>query len=141
MADLSTFKDNADLIADIASMGILFGQNSPYGHSMSGSENSVSRVTKKDLQKHYRQDISENRKLFVAVGSEKLEVVVEKIETSFANEKKHPPKNIFDNESETQGEPGIYIIDRPGAPQSVIRAGHLTVPRDCLLYTSPSPRD
>ena len=130
VADLSTFKDNADLIADIASMGILFGQNSPYGHSMSGSENSVSRVTKKDLQKHYRQDISENRKLFVAVGSEKLEAVVEKIETSFANGKKQPPKNIFDNESETHGEPGIYIIDRPGAPQSVIRAGHLTVPRD-----------
>jgi len=128
MADLSTFKDNADLIADIASAGILFGQTSTYGHSMSGSEESLSLITRQGLVDHYQKNILENPKFFVAVGSEKLETIVAKIETSFNNEEKHTPTHTPENAA-VYGKPGIYIIDRPGAPQSVIRAGHLTVPR------------
>jgi len=128
MADLSTFKDNADLIADIASAGILFGQTSTYGHSMSGSEESLSLITRQGLLDHYQKNILENPKFFVAVGSEKLEKIIAKIETSFNNEEKHTPTHTPENAA-VYGKPGIYIIDRPGAPQSVIRAGHLTVPR------------
>ena len=64
----------------------------------------------------------------MAVGSEKLEKIIAKIETSFNNEEKHTPTHTPENAA-VYGKPGIYIIDRPGAPQSVIRAGHLTVPR------------
>ena len=128
MADLSTFKDNADLIADIASAGILFGQTSAYGHSMSGSEESLSLITRQRLKDHYQKGILKNPKFFVAVGSEKLEDIVTKIETYFNDEEKQTPTDIPDTTA-IYGKPGIYIIDRPGAPQSVIRAGHLTVPR------------
>ena len=68
----------------------------------------------------------------LVVGSTTMKDAVKIIEPRFDNViiKSSNMLNTTEFQSpETHNKPSIYLIDRPGAAQSVIRAGHLTIPR------------
>lgn len=111
--------------------GILYGHDHAYGNPLTGSgtETSVSTITRTDLIKfHERIFISNNAKLIV-VGATILDEIAPKIEKLFKAWKKGgiPQKNI--SRVAQKPKPVVYLIDRPGSIQSIIFAGHIAPPR------------
>ncbi|HEX9975528.1 MAG TPA: pitrilysin family protein, partial [bacterium] len=109
----------------------LYGEGHAYGNSFTGSgtEESVNQLTTKDLIKFYQDWFKPNNATLVVVGDTKLSEITPKLEKLFATWKPGsvPKKNI--RTVEHQPKSSIYLIDKPGSPQSVILAGHIAPPK------------
>ena len=132
IADLGTLGDSADLVANIASRSILYGNDFEYGHPANGTLESIKSIERKDLETHFKSRTLASGSTIIVVGSTTMEDAVKIIEPKFVNA--IPKSNKVLDLSDFQSHKGhkklsIYLIDRPGAAQSVIRAGHLTIPR------------
>ncbi|MDZ7342409.1 MAG: insulinase family protein [candidate division KSB1 bacterium] len=109
----------------------LYGEGHAYGNSFTGSgtEESVSKLTTKDLAKFHQDWFKPNNATLVVVGDIKLNEMVPKLEKLFANWK---PGNVQKKNIrmvEHQPKASLYLIDKPGSPQSVILAGHIAPPK------------
>lgn len=109
----------------------LYGEGHAYGNSFTGSgtEESVAKLTTKDLAKFHQDWFKPNNATLIVVGDVKLSEITPRLEKLFANWKQGsvPKKNI--RTVEHQPKASIYLIDKPGSPQSVILAGHIAPPK------------
>ncbi len=138
-ADLGTLSDNADLVANIASRAILYAHDFEYGHPANGTLETIKSIKRKDLETHFKSHISSRGSTILIVGSTTMEDAVKIIEPRFGDviSKSGEGLDTSNFQSyEDHNRPSIYLIDRPGAAQSVIRAGHLTIPRTHEDYYS-----
>ena len=131
ITDLRRSKDDATFIAGQVMPGLIFGRQSGYGHPAHGTEESVAEFTQANLKQHYQAHFGPSIATLIVVGDVTLEEVLTKAEEAFAQwsnpvaEKDQPAEPIAAENVPTT----IYLVDKPGAAQSVIRAGHTTVPR------------
>ena len=51
LSNLNTIVDSPTAIAEVVTAGLLYGNESPYGHSLHGSKNAIGSLTKSDLLK------------------------------------------------------------------------------------------
>jgi len=123
-------KDNPNAIASLVYNNLLYGKNHPYGSVMSGNETSIKSLKQSDLMNFYRTYYRPNNAVLIVVGDANMNMLKPKLETAFANWKpadvpmmKLPDAAMFDK-------PGIYVVDKPGAAQSVINIGQVGVSRD-----------
>ena len=111
--------------------GYLYGENHAYGNSFTGSgtEASVTTMTTTDLVKFHTDWFKPNNATLVVVGDIRMDEVASKLEKLFADWKKGtvPVKNI--SEVELPEQSSIYLMDKPGSPQSVILAGNVAPPK------------
>jgi len=111
--------------------GYLYGANHAYGNSFTGSgtESSVSDMTVSDLVKFHNDWFKPNNATLVVVGDITMDEVVPKLEKLFANWKagEVPVKNI--SEVELPEHSVVYLMDKPGAQQSVILSGNVAPPK------------
>jgi zinc protease len=109
---------------------LLYGENHAYGNPLTGSGTpaSVENMTRGDLVKFHQAWFRPNNATLIIVGDITLSEVIPKLERVFAAWKpgKAPAKNI--NAVELAPKPSVTIIDKPGALQSVIIAGHVAPP-------------
>lgn len=109
---------------------ILYGENHAYGNPMTGSgtEESISKITREDLIKFHQTWFKPNNSTLVVVGDITLDQLLPKLEKLFENWKPGtvPIKNISDVNHKDKSM--VYIIDRPGSIQSLIFAGHIAPP-------------
>ncbi len=109
---------------------ILFGENHAYGNPMTGSgtEESISKITREDLIKYHQTWFKPNNATLVVVGDITLNELLPKLEKLFSDWKPGtvPVKNI--SEVQHKEKSIVYIIDRPGSIQSLIFAGHIAPP-------------
>ncbi len=110
--------------------GLLYGRDHAYGNPLTGSgtEASVSGMTRADMVQFHRTWFKPNNATLVIVGDITLQEVEPILERLFRTWKPGdvPRKNL----KEVADQPSaVYIVDRPGSQQSVIFAGHLTLPR------------
>ncbi len=109
----------------------LYGEGHAYGNPFTGSgtEESVNKLTTKDLVKFHQTWFKPNNATLVVVGDTRLSEITPKLEKLFATWKPGnvPKKNI--SAVEHQAKSTIYLIDKPGSPQSVILAGHIAPPK------------
>ncbi len=109
---------------------LLYGKNHAYGNPFTGSgtEESVMKLTRKDLVKFHKTWFKPNNSTLVVVGDITMNELKPILEKLFKNWKKGkvPKKNI----SKVAQKPHqvIYLVDKPGAIQSIIFAGHVTLP-------------
>jgi len=110
--------------------GLLYGPGHAYGNPLTGSgtKASISKMTREDLVKFHQTWFRPNNSTLIIVGDTTLAEVTPKLEKLFAGWKpgEAPRKNI--SSVELSPKPAVYIIDKPGAQQSVIIAGHVTLP-------------
>ncbi|MFQ6028212.1 MAG: M16 family metallopeptidase, partial [Dehalococcoidia bacterium] len=132
LTDLRRAKDDPTFVADQIMPGLIFGPQSPYGHPSLGTEDSVAAFSREDLVRQFQQFYGPAAATLVVVGDVSLEEVLQQAEAAFGNWNTRVPEHA----AETAAGPGteldpttIYLVDKPGAAQSVIRAGHTTVPR------------
>lgn len=109
----------------------LYGEKHAYGNSFTGSgtEESVSKMTQKDLVKFHKDWFKPNSATLVVVGDITLKEATPKLEKLFQNWKKAdvPKKNI--SQVQLAAKSSIFLIDKPGAQQSVILAGNVAPPK------------
>ncbi len=109
----------------------LYGAGHAYGNPLTGSgtEESVQKMTRNDLVKYHQQWFKPNNATLIVVGDITLAEVTPKLESLFKGWKKGevPKKNI--GKVEQKAKSSIYLIDKPGSPQSVIIAGHIAPPK------------
>ncbi len=112
--------------------GLLYGPQHAYGNPLTGSgtEASVSKLTREDLVKFHDTWFKPNDATLVVVGDITLAELTPKLEKLFDGWKsgQTPKKNI--GTVEYRPKPVVYILDRPGALQSVILAGEIAPPRN-----------
>jgi zinc protease len=105
----------------------LYGSSNAYGVPFTGSGNaaSVSKMTRDDLVRFHSQWFKPNNATLIVVGDTTLAEIQPKLEALFAAwkggavpEKSVPP-------APKPAQPVVYLIDKPGAQQSVILTGAL----------------
>ncbi len=109
----------------------LYGEGHAYGNSFTGSgtEESVTKLTTKDLVKFHQDWFKPNNATLIVVGDVKLSEITPRLEKLFANWKPGSVQKKNIRTVEQQPKASVYLIDKPGAPQSVILAGHIAPPK------------
>ena len=131
LTSLRRIKDDPNSIAMRISHSILYGQTSPYGHPISGFEDTINNITRDDLVDHFNDHFNVNNMTLIIAGDISIEEVNILSEKYFSPT--NPPTNappITLTVPASSATPAIYLVDKPGAAQSIIRTGYLGVPRD-----------
>ena len=110
--------------------GLIYGPGHAYGNPLTGSGTTASTqaITRDDLIKFHQVWFRPNNSTLVVAGDTTLAELTPKLEKLFAGWKpgQVPAKNL--SQVKVAAEPVVYILDKPGAGQSVIIAGHVSVP-------------
>jgi zinc protease len=110
--------------------GLLYGKDHAYGNPLTGSGNldCVGKMTREDLVKFHDAWFRPGNATLIIVGDTTLAEIKPKMEKMFAGWKpgEVPKKNIGNVEPPSNSV--VYILDKPGALQSVIVAGEVAVP-------------
>jgi zinc protease len=110
---------------------LLYGAGHPYGNPLTGSgtKESVAKLTREDLVKFHDTWLGPNNSTLIVVGDTTLTEVTPKLEKLFAGWKSGsvPAKNV--KTVPVAAKFAVYLIDKPGALQSVIIAGVVAPPR------------
>jgi zinc protease len=105
---------------------ILYGANHPYGKSALGTDASVAGITREDLVQWHANWFKPGNATIIVSGDTTLAKLVPALEASFGSWKGGAaPAVTIPAVAPTQGK-RVFLIDRPGAPQSIIVAGHVT---------------
>src|SRR5438445_744555 len=110
---------------------LVYGTGHAYGNPLTGSgtTESVTKMTREDLVKFHQAWYHPNNATLVIVGDTTLSEVKPKLEKLFANWKagQLPKKNI--GSVPLAAKSTVYLMDKPGALQSVIIAGSVAPPK------------
>ncbi len=109
---------------------LIYGPGHAYGNPFTGSgtEAAVNKLTREDLVKFHKTWFKPNNATLIVVGDTTLAEIRPKIEKLFKDWKggKVPEKNIA--AVPPAAKPTVYIMDKPGAPQSMVVGGHTAPP-------------
>ena len=121
-------RDNPNALASKVFNNALYGANHPYGFTELGTEESIKSITREDMLK-FRQVgyVPENAALIVAgdLTENELRALAEKHFGKWSG--KATGMTRPDVQAATTRH--ILIVDKPGAPQTVLRIGHVGVSR------------
>jgi len=109
----------------------IYGKDHAYGLPFTGSgyEETVQQISKEDLTKFHQTWVRPNNATLIVVGDITLDEIESKIEDLLANwkSKEVPKKNI--SKVGLKEKSTVYLMNKPGAQQSIILAGHAAPPK------------
>ncbi len=112
--------------------GLLYGRDHAYGNPLTGSgtEESVAGMSRQDLIDFHDTWFRPNNATLVVVGATTMDDLEPRLERLFRrwDSRDVPVKNL-DEVAQREGQ-SVYMMDRPGASQTVIFAGHLSPPQN-----------
>jgi zinc protease len=118
---------NPNAISNVVFNKVLYGDH-PYGRE--STEAALRALSREDIVRFYEANYRPNNAVLIVVGSYDKGKLKSALEKSFAGWKPGdvakadlPPVKKFEK-------PGIYIVDRPGAAQSVVAIGQVGISRD-----------
>ncbi|MEO6589889.1 MAG: pitrilysin family protein [Pyrinomonadaceae bacterium] len=123
-------KDNPNAISNVVYNALLYGKDHPYGKSLGGDESSIKGLKREDVVKFYETYYRPNNAALIVVGDVDSKTLIPKLEKAFAGWKAGEISAVNSPEAKAFDAPGIYIVDKPGAAQSVISVGQIGVSRD-----------
>jgi zinc protease len=109
---------------------LLYGEGHAYGNPLTGSGYvaSVRPLKREDLASWHRAWFLPNNSTLVVTGDTTMKELVPELERAFGSWKGgDAPKKEIGTVARTAGRK-VYLIDKPGAPQSVIVAAHVSEP-------------
>jgi zinc protease len=111
---------------------LIYGKGHPYAvpFTGSGTEASVSKMTREDLAKFHQTWFKPNNSTLLVVGDTTLDEIKPKLEMLLASWK---PGDVPQKTTPHVDEPAkdvVYLIDRPGSGQSVIFGAQLAPPQN-----------
>lgn len=139
LTDLRRAKDDPTFVAEQVMAGLSFGPESRYGHSSIGTEKSTAALTRDDLVRQFQHYYGPAGATLIVVGDVSLDEVMEQVAAAFGSWNVVVPEYVTEISPAPDGHADgttIYLVNKPGAAQSVIRGGHLTIPRKDPDYFS-----
>lgn len=131
IAGIDREQNTPALLATRVLPALLYGPGHPYGNPLTGSgtKESVAKLTREDLVDFHKTWLRPNNSTLIVVGDTTLSEVTPRLEKLFAGWKKGsvPVKDV--KTVPVAAKPAVYLIDKPGALQSVIIAGVVAPPR------------
>ena len=117
---LAQRRDQPESVANLVSDRTLFGEGHPYGHPVDGLERSLGQMSTEDIRRFHQQMWRPNNATLVVAGDFDPATLPAELERAFgawqpqaiAPSRATPPFPAL---------PRLVLIDRPGAPQSIIR--------------------
>ncbi|MEO8193476.1 MAG: pitrilysin family protein [Gemmatimonadales bacterium] len=128
-------RDDANAIASEVYASILYGASHPYGHPQLGNEASLRGLTADELRNFYSSYYRPNNSSLIVVGDVKPDMIVALLEKALTEWKSAiVPAVALDAAPVARARTTIYVVDRPGAAQSVINIGGVGAPRSTPDY-------
>ena len=135
LTELLQAKDRPRDIADRVFASVLYGNVHPYGHPATGTEESTKAIARADVKAFYDAYYRPNNATLIVVGDLTADDVERRARTLFAGwSRRTVPDTRYPQLSNVPVAPTIYLVDKPGAPQSSIRIGNIGVPRSTSDY-------
>lgn len=115
---------------------VLYGEDHPYSqpYTGSGTEESIKAITAQDLKKFYETYHRPNNAALVVVGDITEGEIIPKLEAAFKGWKKKETPKVVIPEANPIEKSKVFLVNKPGAPQSVIVYGHLGIQRNTPDY-------
>ena len=131
LTDLRRGKDDPATVADNIAPGLVFSRHTGYGHPIHGTEAALGALTCDDVTDHFRSAYGPGSAVLIVVGDVDLEDVLAKATVILGDWKGEsmPPSALPATPDGDCRAATIYLVDRPSAAQSVIRAMQATIPR------------
>ena len=128
-------RDDPPTIAALAFSRILYGKGHRYGTAQMGTAETLKAFTVDDLRGFYGSMFRPDSTTLLAVGDVKADALLPALEKSFgtwktsgtATAEKLPPVEMPTTRR-------VFLVDKPGAPQSQIRIGNVGVARSTPDY-------
>jgi predicted Zn-dependent peptidase len=129
-------RDNPPAIAAAAFARVLYGINHRYGTPAGGTAEVIKTFTSDDLKSFYGTVYRPDNATIVAVGDVTADTLVPLLESSFGTWKAPSGRKTTQSlpAADQPAARQIYLVDKPGAPQSQIRIGGIGVPRSTPDY-------
>ncbi|MEM8513375.1 zinc protease [Massilia sp. MP_M2] len=109
---------------------LMYGAGHVYARTANGTEDAVGRMTRTDLANYHATWFKPNNATLLVVGDTTLAQITPLLEKAFGGWKGgEVPKKVIATVS-APSKPLVYLIDRPGALQSVIVGAQLAPPRN-----------
>jgi predicted Zn-dependent peptidase len=105
----------------------LYGEGHPYSNPYTGTgyEETVSKLTKSDIESFYSTWIRPNNATMVVTGDLDMNDLKSKLEKAFGKWKKADVPTITFTKPKVNSKNTLYLMDRPESEQSIILAGNL----------------
>jgi zinc protease len=134
LSALNVLRNDPVYVADAVFNHLLFA-GTPYGHPLDGTEDSLQRLTPRDLQEFYRKFYRPDNAILAVVGDLPAEEAFQRAE-SFLGSWKSPPDALHPLSvlPASRLERQAVVIDKPDAVQTEIRVGNLAIPRASSDY-------
>lgn len=131
---LQQWHDEPRVIASVLLNEELFGTRHPYGLPSMGEERSIRSFTVDDLRQFYTTYFSPTNATLIVVGDVTPAQITPKIEQVLAGWKvKHVPTATWPEAKQVERRK-VLLVNKPDAPQSVIRIGRIGVARTTEDY-------
>ena len=128
-------RDDPPTISSVAFSRILYGKGHRYGTPQMGTAETIKTFTSEDLRGFYTSAFRPEHAVLLAVGDITADKAMPLFEKNFgawkASGAAASEKLPTVEESPARQ---IYLVDKPGAPQSQIRIGRIGVPRSTTDY-------
>ena len=121
--------DEARQIAAILFKRTLFGAEHPYGRETFGTESSLNSFTREDLVSYYKTQFKPNNSSLIVVGDVEESTILPKLESIFSSWEAAEVNTVKVPEPAQVEGRKVYVVDKPGATQTVIRIGRIGVDR------------
>jgi predicted Zn-dependent peptidase len=126
---LLQWHDQPGAINSVAFNSILFGTEHPYGRPNLGTEKSIRSMRVEDLREFYSTYFHAGNATLVVVGDIVPAQMIAKLEQYFGSWKGGEAASANLPQAGQVKERRIYLVDKPGAAQSVIRIGRIGAAR------------
>ena len=134
LTSLLQMRDQPRAIADLAFNSIVFGETHPYGRPLVGTEATTKAITRADVRRFYDTYFKPNNATLVVVGDVNADDVVARAERLFGGWKRGAVPAASFRTPPSAGTTTVYIVDKPGAPQTSVRIGGVGVARGTQDY-------
>ncbi|HSJ62941.1 MAG TPA: pitrilysin family protein, partial [Gemmatimonadaceae bacterium] len=129
LTSLLQLRDRGPAIADRAYASILYGSGHPYGRPLGGTEAATEATTREDLERFYRTYYRPNNATLIVVGDVQPADIEARVARLFGGWQRGALPRITYPSAPGAERTTVYLIDKPGAPQSSVRIGTIGVPR------------
>lgn len=134
LAGIVRRKDSPPAVASVALARALYGDAHPYAWPGNGTEDSVKKLGVDDLRRFWETHYRPNAAVLVVAGDTTEDQLRTKLGPLLAAWKPRPVPAARIPKAPSLGATSVFLIDKPGAPQSSIRVGLVGVPRTTPDY-------
>src|SRR3954468_7636568 len=137
LTNLIQARDDPPTIAALAFSRVLYGPTHRYGTATMGTAATIKGFSPEDLRAFYNAAFRPDNATLLVVGDVSPDRVVPLLESSFGAWKApqgSPAPHVKLPATTERLRREVYLIDKPGAPQSQIRIGSVGVPRSTPDY-------